>query len=294
MGKLWSKEEIAYLRKRYPTMDASKIAERLGRSIDSVILKAGKCGFKSNKFRRWEEWENRYLRRHYNEKVVSSIARTLRRTVPSVYVHAKMLRLTSPPSARWTPEERKYMEAAYPNISIPIKEICEHLKRPKIVIYSYAQAKGLYRGSIYKTWTDEELKYIRKNYRRKSFKDIAKDIGLPCSAIKYRANKYGLYRKPRCRLWTEQENEYVRNYYSVDTIEEIAKHLSRTRGAILGRADRLGLRGKHNWYKPANIETRVRKFKVWNENQKLKYGSNFNSRFMKKFKRNKIKTIKQL
>lgn len=294
MRKLWNKEEIAYLRKKYPTTDASKIAEQLGRSVDSVILKAGKCGYTSNKFRKWKEWENRYLRRHFADKTISSIARTLKRTIPSVHGHAKMIGLIISANAKWTAEERRYIESSYPNTSIPLKEICNHLNRPKTAIYSYAQAKGLYRGPMYRQWTDEELKYLRKNYRRKSFKDIANHLGLCRHAVEYRANKHGLYRRSRRRIWTEQEIEYVRKNYSICTIEEIAKHLSRTKGAIMGCADRLELRGKYNWYKPANIEARVIKFKDWHKKQVSKYGKSFNSRFMKKFKRNKIKTIKQL
>lgn len=294
MPKLWTKEEITCLRKKYPTTDASKIAEHLGRSADSVIIKAGRCGIKSSKFKEWAEWENRYLIRHFNEKPIESMARTLKRSVPSVYAHAKTLGLTEPGPRRWTAEEKKYLENSYPDHSISLKEISEHVKRPISVVYSYAQGKGLYRGLDYRRWTKEEHKYLVKNYRCKKYKEIAKHLGFSRTAVAFRANKYGLFKRSHPRIWTEQEIEFIRQNYSILTIEEIANQLSRTKGSIIGCADRLRLRGSHNWHKPANITTRVSKFKQWFEKQVSIYGKNFNSKNMKTLKLNINKTVKQL
>lgn len=294
MSKLWNKEEIAYLRKKYPTTDASKIAKHLERSIDSVIIKAGRCGLKSGKLKRWAEWENRYLSRHFGTKSVTSIARTLKRSVASVNIHAQKHGLTRPAPKRWTDEEKKYLDKYYPDHSIPLDEICAHLNRPITAVHSYAQSKGLYRGLFAHQWTKEDQKYLIKNYRRKSFKEIAEHLGFCTKTVASRANKQGLFKRSRRRLWTDQEIDYVRNNFSSLTIEEIAKHLSRTKRAIMGCADRLGVRGSHNWYKPANIETRVSKYKEWFKKQVSIYGKNFNSKNMKKLKLNLNKTVKQL
>ena len=46
---LWSKSEIALLKKQFPNNPTAKIAEKLGRSLDTVKKKASRMGLKKSK-----------------------------------------------------------------------------------------------------------------------------------------------------------------------------------------------------------------------------------------------------
>ena len=46
---LWSKSEVALLRKLFPNNPTAKIAARLGRSLDTVKKKASRMGVKKTK-----------------------------------------------------------------------------------------------------------------------------------------------------------------------------------------------------------------------------------------------------
>ena len=80
--------------------------------------------------------------------------------------------------------------------------------------------------------------------------------------------------------WTKAELEFVRQNYTTMTAEEIATKLGRTVRAVGGCAGRLGLQDKKNWHKPANIEARVRKFKIWNAQQNRKNPKMKKERFL--------------
>ena len=46
---LWSKSEIALLKKQFPSNPTAQIAKKLGRSLDTVKKKASRMGLKKSK-----------------------------------------------------------------------------------------------------------------------------------------------------------------------------------------------------------------------------------------------------
>ena len=46
---LWSKSEVALLKKLFPSSPTAKVAARLGRSLDTVKKKASRMGLKKSK-----------------------------------------------------------------------------------------------------------------------------------------------------------------------------------------------------------------------------------------------------
>ena len=46
---LWSKNEVALLKKLFPSNPTAKVAARLGRSLDTVKKKASRMGLKKSK-----------------------------------------------------------------------------------------------------------------------------------------------------------------------------------------------------------------------------------------------------
>lgn len=262
-GQDWNKEEIGYLKRYYPKMSLEKISVKLGRSKNSIVSKAQKMGIKSSYARRWEKWEDRYLIRHYSKNKPESIGRTLKRSKAAVIHRAKVLKLTGTRGEVWTKEEKDFLQKSYPDRSIPLEKIASHLNRSITAIRSYANRLKVVRPAHDHQWTKAEHEYLVKNYKTKQFKDIAADLGLSRWAVTLHANKSGIFRKSKLRRWTEDDIEFVRKNYAELTAEEIGVKLGRSVQSVRQCAGRLGLQGRHNWYKPANVEARVRKFKAW-------------------------------
>ena len=265
---IWTKKEIQYLKKYYPANGAEKTAKHLGRSFNAVISQAMKLGITRENYRHWNSWEDNYIKRHYADREPESIARTLKRSRHAILNRAKLLGVTTARGKKWTVEDKAYLRKNYPVRSVSLDEICSYLHRSVQSIHSYSKYLNVRRPRHDHEWTKEEHDYLEKNYKQRRFKDIAVDLGLSSDAVVLYANRKGMFRKSKRRLWTEEDFEYVRRRYAIDTAEDIGKALERSVQAIRQCAGRLGLQGKQNWQKPANIEARVRKFKIWRAQQK--------------------------
>ena len=60
----WTKRELATLHKRYGTVRNHVLAERLGRSIHAIAIKARELGLGGEPGRAWTAKEDRYIKRH--------------------------------------------------------------------------------------------------------------------------------------------------------------------------------------------------------------------------------------
>ncbi len=265
----WSKKEIRYLRQSYSRQGAQRVATHLGRSPNSVVSKAMKLGIAKEGFRHWKLWEDSYLKRHYNkDHKAAAIARTLKRSHNAVVQRAQHLGLAAKGGKQWTEGEKAYLRSHYPDRTSSLSELASHLGRSITSLRSYAKYVQVRRPRHPHEWTKEEHEYLAQHYKTKRFKDIAEDLELSKDAVVLHANRYGIFRKPHQRLWTAQDLEYVRQHYATATAEEIGAVLGRTVQAIRQCAGRMGLQTKENWKKPANIAARVRKYKLWQSQQK--------------------------
>jgi len=260
--RLWTKEELNYLRRSYPKLGAIHTSEYLKRSIGSVVAKAITLGITRNGFRHWESYEDNYIKRHYNNRKRESIARTLKRSKDAVLKRAIHLGVTSTRAKKWTEEEKNFLRENYSNLAISLEEIAKKLGRSLTAIYNCAKHIDIHRPQNEHEWTKEERKYLVASYKKKRFIDIAVDLGLSRNAVESYANRNGIRRKPPIRLWTENDLNYVRQHYASDTAEAIGANLGRTVQSIRQCAGRMGLQSKQNWHKPANIEARIGKFKT--------------------------------
>ncbi len=87
----WTKRELATLRKRYGTVRNRVLAERLGRSIHAIAIKARELGLGGEPGRAWTAKEDRYIKRHYGTMPQTAIAEALQRTRPAVAGRAGFL-----------------------------------------------------------------------------------------------------------------------------------------------------------------------------------------------------------
>ncbi len=157
MERVWTEEEIAYLKIAYPTVYTKDIAKKLNRSVCAVQLKANKIGLKKETgwshgrpAKRWTQDEDEFLKRHYEKDPHKEIAKKLGRTVKAVRRRVGMLGIKkvdihSRGFVRrvWTAEEEDLLLKLYPTTSIA--EIARRLKRSYHSIWIKAQRLGVNR-----------------------------------------------------------------------------------------------------------------------------------------------------
>lgn len=108
-----------------------------------------------------------------------------------------------------------------------------------------------------RSYTDEDIQFIKDNYRKIPVKEIAKKLDRTPEAIYSIAKKdlkIATKTKPKVksRAWTDEENEYLINNYAKTKTNEIMNTLNRSRPSIQHQAKKLGLEkitANHDYFK---------------------------------------------
>lgn len=239
LGKRWTREENKLLKRYYKDKGPKYLSEKLGRSCDSVRLQAIKFGLKYH-VRKWEVWEDRFLKRHYHKKSNASLGRTLKRSVTAIRCRAVGLNLTNPNPKNWSEEEDKILRELYPNRSFSVDYIAKCVNRTTGAVNKRAtRLKILRKGH---KWTKDEQQYFKKNWKSKSYKEIAQYLNISYDVVLYHSINLGLRKRSAGRPWTEKEKEFVRRNYNVIPRREIAAKLNRSMLVVSNLAGKLGLR----------------------------------------------------
>jgi DNA-binding CsgD family transcriptional regulator len=137
----------------------------------------------------------------------------------------------------------------------------------------------LIRSQKSRKWSEEELKYLEENYKKKTNKRIAKHLNRTVAAVSIKAGTLGLVTKkslvPVQKItsvirksdgkevkqvsWTKDETKFLKESFGKYPIAEIAEELGRSVGSVSGKAS--GLRLK---------KSRSNKYKSWTEDE-IKY-----------------------
>lgn len=88
-----------------------------------------------------------------------------------------------------------------------------------------------------RNFSKEEILFIKENYKKMEYKELAKHLNRTVSSIQSKCLKLGLSRV----LWEEIEVQYLMDNYSSKTAKEISKYLGRSEQAIHHKANRMGL-----------------------------------------------------
>jgi DNA-binding CsgD family transcriptional regulator/DNA-directed RNA polymerase specialized sigma24 family protein len=245
--KPWSNKEEHYLRRFYGTKSAIDIARILGRTEQSVRGHIHQMQLGSYRPTPWTEDEAEYLRQHYGKVKVAELAEELGRSTDAVELKANRLGLRRK-IVKLTPAQREWIvknlgEISYDNMARELgvgpskvrKVALEHGYRPRPNI---------------RAWTEEDDRYVREHYGKKTRREIAEALGRTIPLVGWRAEKLGLTREFRdmekTRPWTRTEETFLRKNYGKLTYAQIAEKLDRTHAAVSGRAARLGLRRRRD------------------------------------------------
>ena len=95
-------------------------------------------------------------------------------------------------------------------------------------------------------WEEEELQYLRDNYRHGNCQAVADKLGRGLRAIQCKAGRLGITRKQKA--WTRREEDLLREIYPKQQVSETCKQLGRSRMSITARAGVLGLTLNYDVY----------------------------------------------
>lgn len=103
-----------------------------------------------------------------------------------------------------------------------------------------------------KDWNEEELAYLRANFQKYTYNELANHLGKSCFSIKKAANALRMVKQPH-KPWTKEEDDFLKEHYIDMTSAEIGGKLGRSVHSINARRDTLGLVRNPNWTKEEEL-----------------------------------------
>lgn len=93
----------------------------------------------------------------------------------------------------WTNEEIKYAESLF-NFGKSYKEISKIINRPEVSVAKLLRELG-YAFSSDIFWKEEEIEYLKENYKKKSYEEMAEELGRTKKAVEAKRKDLKLSRK---------------------------------------------------------------------------------------------------
>lgn len=90
-----------------------------------------------------------------------------------------------------------------------------------------------------RTWTDSDIEFLRENYKKLSYEEIAAAIGKTSSMVKSQASNLKITTTHR---WSDHQLLILRELYSDTKSEVIAKLVGKPSHSVYGMAKKLGLK----------------------------------------------------
>lgn len=233
---VWSDEELDILRKYYPTEGAA-VAKRLVGKDDTQIANAcHRLGIKVNPL--WSEKDDKIMLKYYpteGTEIVKRLSKPF--TKRQVVTHAATLGIKKD-SAKWTSEEDAVLRRYYPDKEKCLKYIHN---RTWTGIVRRASVLGLTKEPN-KSWSEEELAFLRENAATMSTEDMAKHLGRTVGSVRTKRQRLGV-EGMQANLWTSEEDAIIREFYPTMSWQELLEKLKgRTDAQIKQRASKLHIR----------------------------------------------------
>ncbi|MBS1914041.1 MAG: hypothetical protein JST22_18785 [Bacteroidetes bacterium] len=233
----WAASEDAILRKHYPQEGSAACATLLGRSQSAVNHRAKVLGIRSERQREWTRREEAMLKLQYPKLSAEELAHKLKRSTAAVKSKLRLQGLLEPVVEHWTHDDLAYLHAHYDKMSYA--EIAEELGRTENAIMMKVQQQGLARSLVRPT--EEQKNYIVQRMGTVHYTELARELGLPISAVQRVARNNGHRARPTSRPWTEEDDAELRRLFPTMTNEQLAEQLNRTALAVTMHCQAIGL-----------------------------------------------------
>ena len=251
-AKSWTKAERKQLRRLYPKYSDGWLTREFGRTSSAITSQVHLLGLKKDvskgyrgrdsNGRKWTDREIAFLRNHYKKMSLIDIAAAMGRGCNSVNIKANRLGLKK--AKVWTSQEKEQLRKIYYERSI--NDLTHIFSRSRDSVKRQVRKMALPRKEP--LWTNVEIKYLTKNYKRMTSTEIAMHVKHSPEAVRKKAQKlgFGRYQRPRVHPllpWSEKELRYLKCWYGEKTASEVAKSLGRSTRAVVHKAGRLGFLG---------------------------------------------------
>lgn len=216
----WTEDEDTFLKENFKSMNYREISNKLNRTMQAVYSRASDLGLL--KHMALKDEEKKFLLNNGDMKH-SEIAKCLGITIKRVQAERAKLGITK---IYKSDEIREYIMKNYKGTSNE-KEIAElfGIKEKTVRIIAHRLKKGERKGQCF---SEEEFEYVRKNYRKISNKDIAKNINRPVTSVSQIARKLGIAKKGIKIVQLSKENEFIAIY---DTLKDACSAIGKEKGS---------------------------------------------------------------
>jgi hypothetical protein len=123
----WSADKIKLLKKLYHNQPAQSVADILGRSTNTVRMKAISLGIQSKMRKLWTKKEDAMLRKLYRSSTQAEMVKKIGRSYASIQARKIKLGLRTEQN-RWSQQELNLLRKLYPTHTA--QEVAERLGRP--------------------------------------------------------------------------------------------------------------------------------------------------------------------
>jgi len=106
------------------------------------------------------------------------------------------------------------------------------------------------------SWTEEDIKLLKRLYPRGNTKMIAEKLCRPLTAVRQKAYDMGM-KTEVYNYWTEEDLDILSELYPDMQTNELARRFGRSAGSVKTKARQLGLKKSHSYLKA--IKSRPRK-----------------------------------
>lgn len=176
-SKLWTEEEINFLKENWSTKTHKEIAKELNRSISSIANKTRKLRLVDNSSK-WTDEEVEFLKENYF-KDVNFLADKLNKTCDAV--KSKRFKLGLAVSNKWSKEEEQFL---IENWNKDEDFLVKHLSRNINSIRQKGYRMGLCVGRF---WTKEDDAYLKEKWGTVKIESICKYLNRSKRAVENRA-----------------------------------------------------------------------------------------------------------
>ena len=107
------------------------------------------------------------------------------------------------------------------------------------------------------SWTDEDIKLLKRLYPRGNTRMIAEKLCRPLTAVRQKAYDMGL-KTEVYHYWTEDELEILSKLYPNTETNDLARRFRRSAGSIKTKARQLGLKKSQSYLKVVKSRPRKR------------------------------------
>ena len=110
------------------------------------------------------------------------------------------------------------------------------------------------------SWTDDDIKLLKRLYPRGNTKMIAAKLCRPLTAVRQKAYDMGM-KTDIYSYWTEDDLELLTKLYPDTITDELAERFGRSPGSVKTKARQLGLRKSDSYLKIIKSRPRKRRKK---------------------------------